>query len=314
VDGFRLDAVRYLVEDGAGLQQDRPRTHQALQEFAAAVHRKRPSAMLVGEAWADTSTIASYFGSTAAVPGGDELPLLFNFPLADAVVNGVQSGAARDLAATLDAVARGYPAGSGDAPFLGNHDQVRVATRLGADPARLRLAAAILLTLQGSPVVYYGEELGMQNGACSSDECKRTPMAWSGAAGGGFTTGTPWFALSPGSAAANVAAQTGDPASLLSRYRQLIRVRKASAALSRGGTVRLPTDPAGVVAFLRTGASETVLVAHNLTGSGVAVTADATGTNADPLFADPGASASAQAGGGFAVTLPPRGSGIWRLR
>jgi alpha-amylase len=314
VDGFRLDAIRYLLEDGAGLQQDRAGTHADLAEWTAGVLATNPHAMVVGEAWSDTPTIATYFGSTAALPGGDGLPLLFNFPLADAVVNGVAASSARILAETLDSVGRTYPAGTGDAPFLTNHDQERVSSRLGADPARLRLAAAILLTLQGTPILYYGEEIGMRNGLCSSDECKRTPMAWDATARAGFTTGTPWWPLSPGTATANVASQTGDASSLLSRYRQLTRVRKASTALSRGGTTRLATEDENILSYLRTEAGgETVLVAHNLGSATASRSVTAPGTSADTLLVDPGATLSA-ASGGWALTLPPYGSAIWRLR
>ena len=314
VDGFRLDAVRYLVANGPGAQQeDQPQTHAALKDFAAAVRSVRSDAMMVGEAWASTPIIATYFGSTSVLPGGDELPLDFNFPLADAVVNGVRGNVAGGIAAKLDEIARTYPPGTGDAPFLTNHDQVRVATQLTVDPPRLRLAAAILLTLQGSPFLYYGEELGMQNGSCGTDECKRTPMAWDGTAGGGFTTGTPWWPFSPGKGTANVAAQLTDPASLLSRYRTLIQVRKASPALTRGGTQRLSTEAASVLSFLRTDPAETVLVAHNMGVSAATQSVALTATAAEPLFADPGASATVETGS-VSFTLPPRGSGIWRLR
>jgi len=313
VDGFRLDAVRYLVEDGAGLQQDRPATHADLAEWTQGVLAANPHAMVVGEAWADTPTIATYFGSTASVPGGDGVPLLFNFPLADSVVSGVAASSALAIAATLDSVARTYAVGTADAPFLTNHDQERVASRLAGDPAKLKLAAAILLTLQGTPILYYGEEIGMLNGACSGDECKRTPMAWNATAHAGFTTGTPWWPHAPGAATANVASETGDGASLLSRYRQLIRVRKGSPALSRGGTMRLSTEDANVLSYLRTAAGETVLAAHNL-GAGTATHAlTAPGTTADVLLADPGATLAAGSGG-WTITLPPYGSGIWRLR
>jgi len=313
VDGFRLDAVRYLVEDGPGLQQDRPATHADLAEWTQGVLAANPHAMVVGEAWADTPTIATYFGSTATVPGGDGVPLLFNFPLAESVVSGVAGSSARSIAATLDAVALTYAAGTADAPFLTNHDQERVASRLGGNPAKLKLAATILLTLQGTPIIYYGDEIGMLNGSCSSDECKRTPMAWDATAHAGFTTGTPWWPHAPGAATANVASETGDGSSLLSRYKQLIRVRKGSPALSRGGTTRLSTEDANVLSYLRTAAGETVLAAHNL-GSGTATHAlTAPGASADALLADPGAALVAGSGG-WSVTLPPYGSGIWRLR
>jgi glycosidase len=313
VDGFRLDAIRYLVENGPGAQQDQPETHLYLAELASSVRAAKPDAMLVGEAWADTTTISRYFGSTATTPYGDGVPLLFNFPLAAAIVDGVASGSAGGIPATLEAVARSYPAGTGDAPFLTNHDQDRVATRLGGDWAKLRLAASVLLTLQGSPFIYYGEEIGMRNGVGSGDERRRTPFAWDGTATGGFTDGvTPWWPISRTSSA-DVASQTGDPSSLLSRYRQLIRLRKSSPALSRGGTLRLVTASEAVLAFLRTQVSETVLVAHNLGGGAPAESLTLTAEGADPLLVDPGASL-VKASGAWTLTLPPRGTGIWRLR
>ncbi|HEY6098061.1 MAG TPA: alpha-amylase family glycosyl hydrolase [Anaeromyxobacter sp.] len=317
VDGFRLDAVRYLVENGPGSgQEDQPETHAALKELSASIRAAKPDALIVGEAWAETATIAGYFGSMTAAPGGDELPLTFDFPLADAVANGITTGSARPIAAALDAVARAYPPGAGDAPFLSNHDQVRLATRLAGNAALEKLAAAILLTQQGTPFIYYGEEIGLQNGPCGGDECKRTPMAWDATSNAGFTSATaPWWPLSPGAATANVASQTGDPSSLLSRYRRLIRVRKSSPALSRGGTTRLATDGDAVLAYLRTGATETVLVAHDLGPGAASATVTLGGTAADPLFVDPGATlAAGSTSGSWTVTLPPRGSGIWRVR
>src|SRR3977135_290585 len=133
VDGFRLDAVRYLVEDGPGLQQDRPATHADLAEGTQGVLAANPHAMVVGEAWADTSTIATYFGSTATVPGGDGLPLLFNFPLAESVVSGVAGSSAWTIASTRDSGPLQHAAATADAPFLTNHDQERVGSvRKGA--------------------------------------------------------------------------------------------------------------------------------------------------------------------------------------
>jgi glycosidase len=313
-DGFRLDAARHIVEDGGGdLQVDRPDTHAWWKELAASVRASHPEAVLAGESWTTADRIAPYFGSTAVVPWGDELPLLFDFPLADAILQGAWTGDAGGIARAIDDAARLYPPGSGDAPFLANHDQVRLATQLGGDPGRLRLAAALLLTMQGTPFLYYGEEIGMENGACSADQCKRTPMAWDGTPTRGFTSGTPWWPPAPATATAHVAAQAGDPASLLSRYRTLIRLRKGSPALRRGGTQRLATDVPSVLAFLREDPAETVLVAHNLGTAAVSQTLAAPGTAADALFADPGATASA-AKGGWTVALPPQGSGVWRVR
>lgn len=317
VDGFRLDATRYLVEDGAGaLQADTPETHAALKEFTAHVRRVKPEAFVVGENWADTGVIATYYGSKS-VAGGDELPASFDFPLSDRIVRAVNESDGVLVAAKLDEVRKAYPAEALDAPFLTNHDQVRLATQLGRSPGKLRNAAAILLTLPGAPFLYYGEEVGLQNGPTGGDESKRTPMPWDGTPGGGFTTGTPWFAYAPGRETANVAAQTNDPASLLSRYRDLIRTRKASRALAKGELVLLSplTGVSPVLAFLRKTADETVLVVHNLSdGFQPAGPFAVDGTAFEKLFADVGASDPGGSPGSIRVYLPGRGTGIWRVR
>jgi alpha-amylase len=313
VDGFRLDAVRYVLEDGPGAQADVPETHAFWKEISAEVRAVNPDAMLVGEAWADTAVIADYYGSTATVPGGDELPLLFDFPLAGAVVRGVQDGSANAIGCALAAAQAAYPPGATDAPFLTNHDQVRIATALGEDVAALKTAAAILLTLPGTPFIYYGEEIGMGNGS-GGDEGKRTPMPWDGTANGGFTAGTPWYPLANGWETANVAGESGDAGSLLSRYRALIRARRQSAALRQGEATLLDPNNPSILAFTRTAGAETLLVVHNLgtepsvTGS-LALAAQA----AEPVFLDSGV-ALAGASGAWSVSLPARGSGVWRLR
>jgi glycosidase len=313
VDGFRLDAVRYLVEDGDREQADRPGTHAALKAFSAGVRAAKPGAALVGEAWADTYTISDYFGDTSTVPGGDELPMLFDFPLASAIVGGVTSGSAEGIDATLRDVLSTYPPGVTDAPFLTNHDQVRLATAVGDTPGKPPLAAAILLTLPGAPFLYYGEEVGMQNGTDGNDESKRTPMPWDTSPGHGFTTGTPWYGFAPGAGTANVASQSGDPGSLLSRYRQLIRLRQASAALRRGTLGPLATGSPALLAFTRALPGETVLVVHNLSAA-PAATGDlaVAGGTATPLL--PGAGVSLTGGAGhWTASLPARGSGVWRI-
>lgn len=317
VDGFRLDATRYLVETGAGGgQADTPETHAALKEFAAHVRRVKPGAFVVGENWADTGVVASYYGSNT-VPGGDELPASFNFPLSDRILRAVTTGDGVPVAAKLDEVTRSYPKGAIDAPFLTNHDQVRLATQLGRSRGRLRNAAAVLLTLPGAPFLYYGEEVGIENGPTGGDESKRTPMPWDATPGGGFTTGTPWFAFAPGRETANVAAQSGDPASLLSRYRELIRVRKASPALAKGELVLLsPTSGVSpFLAFLRRTGAETVLVVHNLSDTFVSAGPLAVeGTAFERLFADAGSADPSGGPGSLRVYLPGRGTGIWRVR
>lgn len=317
VDGFRLDATRHLVETGPGPgQSDTPETHAFLREFAGSVRASHATATLVGENWTETPTIATYYGSTAAVAGGDELPMNFDFPLAEQIVRSVGAGDAGGIAAKIAEIQSLYPAGVLDAPFLTNHDQVRVATQLAQSPSKMRNAAAILLTLPGAAFLYYGEEVGLQNGTTGNDEAKRTPMPWAPTAGGGFTTGTPWFPFAPGRETDNVAGQTGDRASLLSRYRDLIRLRHSSSALAKG-TLELLNAPGSspTLAFVRADGGERVLVAHNLTDSFVtggpyAVTA----SGFDRLFTDDGVGEPSGPNGAWRVTLAPRATAVFGLR
>ena len=320
VDGFRLDATRHLVADGPGaLQNDTPETHAVLKAFAADVRGKHPQAVLVGENWTDTATIASYYGSTERVVGGDELPMSFDFPLAEAILAAVEGGVAEPVETTLEEVARLYPPGVIDAPFLTNHDQVRVATRLGGDPVRLRLAASILLTLPGAPFLYYGEEIGLPNGPGGDDRQKRTPMPWAGEVPDhGFTAGEPWFPFVPAGPEVSVAAQRDTPGSLLARYRELIRIRHASEALAKGGLELMDTGEPALLAYLRRSAEgEAVLVAHDLGHHAVAARLTLSGERSpagppEPLLADPGAELR-PAEGALELTLPAGATGIWRL-
>ncbi len=316
-DGFRLDAARHIVEDGPGQAQvDTPETHAYWKEFAGFVRTAKPEATLVGENWTDTPIIATYFGSTAEIAGGDELPMNFDFPLAERIIAGVNAGEASGIAAKLTEIDATYPPGVVDAPFLTNHDQVRVATQLGLSAGRMRNAAAILLTLPGSPFLYYGEEIGLQNGTTGNDEAKRTPMPWDATAGGGFTAGSPWFPFAPGHGDVNVAAQTKDAGSLLSRYRSLIRARKSSAALATG-TLELLTSGSGssrVLAFVRAQGTERVLVVHNLSDSfATAGPYPLAVTDAQEIFADAHTGQPVGAAGTWTVTLSPRGSAVWRI-
>jgi alpha-amylase len=319
VDGFRLDAARYLIETGAGAgQADTPETHAFWKEFAAHVRSVKPDAALVGENWSTTAVISKYYGSTSLVPGGDELPLNFNFPLSEQIFEGLKGNNAAPIAAKLSQMASAYPEGFSDAPFLTNHDMVRVATQLNGSLGRLTSAASLLLTLPGAPFLYYGEEVGMANGTANNDEAKRTPMPWNDTATGGFTTGAPWYPLAPGHAAgANVEVQKNAPGSLLSRYRSLIRARQSSEALSRGG-LRLFTAATGVsstLAYERFLGDERVLVVHNLTDSSASAGPFAVqGTSRELLFADPNVSNLSSSLSGWQANLPARATGIWRIK
>ena len=300
VDGFRLDATRYLIETGPGPgQADTPETHRVLRDFAATIHATNPAAILIAENTVDTKTLATYYGDGV---------MNFDFPLATAIVEGLKNSTADRIEQVLVDVDGTYPRDAFDTPFLTNHDHTRVATQLGNDSGKLRNAAAILLTLPGTPFLYYGEEVGMQNGPTSADESKRTPMPWSAA--GGFTAGTPWEAYAPGLAAQNVASEESDPRSLLSYYRTWIGVRKHSSALTKG-TIRPLDAGAAVLAFLRESANERVLVAHNVTASPqtVIIPLPPDVHELDLLHGDDGVSNAASR-----LTLPPHSSGVWRVR
>ncbi|MHB1311011.1 MAG: alpha-amylase family glycosyl hydrolase [Gemmatimonadaceae bacterium] len=252
VDGFRLDAVPYLVEEGDSLIGSAD-THAFLREYAAHVRRVSPRAFTVGEVWDGIDKLLPYY------PG--QLDSYFAFDLSQLLLAAMRTGDARALLDRCLRYQREVPRG-GYSTFLGNHDQVRTLTALGGDVAGAKLAATLLLTLPGVSFVYYGEEIGMTGD--KPDERLRTPMQWSAARNAGFTRGTPWEALQPDVATANVATQDRDPASLLNLYRRLIPLRAANAALAGGELLPLVASDPHVIAYLRRDGPHVALVVANL--------------------------------------------------
>ena len=252
VDGFRLDAVRHYVEQGKA-QENTPATHAWLKNFYQYYKGINPNAFTVGETWTDMASAAQY--------AGDEVDVSFNFPLADAFVrtanSPLTSSASRQMQATLDA----YPEGQ-FAVFLTNHDQNRVMSVLN-DVDKAKLAAVMLLTSPGVPFLYYGEEIGMTG--VKPDEDIRRPMQWtSDWPTVGFTSGTPWRPAADDYPTVNVAAQTDDPNSLLSLYRDLIHLRNSHPALRTGHTTVIETGSRSVYALLRYNGKEALLVLVNV--------------------------------------------------
>jgi alpha-amylase len=253
VDGFRLDAARHLIEDGKQLENT-PATFAWLEGFRGRMHADRPDAVILGEVFDATSMSSRYVREGA-------LDLTFDFGLAGATIAGVRSGDGASLQAAQAEVAGDYPP-LGAATFLTNHDQNRVASQLDGDPEAEKLAATILLTGQGVPFVYYGEEIGMTGQ--KPDEQIRTPMRWDPTGTAGFTTATPWEPLSGDPAERNVATESADAGSVLSTYRSLIHLRADHPALSHGDWTPVePSDPS-VVAAVRHADGDTVLVVTNL--------------------------------------------------
>ena len=316
VDGFRLDATRHLVADGVGAgQNDSPETHRVLQAFSADVRRVKPSAILVGENWTETAAIAPYFGRDDGHGGSTELPVNFNFPLADAIRDGLVRETAEPIVWVLSDMAARYPPFASDAPFLTNHDQVRLATQLRRNERLMRSAAAMLLTLPGTPFLDHGEEVGIENGPTRGDESKRTPMPWDGTVTGGFSTALPWFPFAPGRARANVAAQATDGQSLLSWYRCLLRARRSSAALRLGDLALLtpPDAPSGILAYIRRTGADQVLVIHNLTARPIeSGTFDVPMPSTRALVLT-GTVAIVPGDRGWRVEMPAHASAVWRI-
>jgi glycosidase len=252
VDGFRLDAIPYLVEERDRLAHT-PGTHAFLREFAAHLRRIAPDAFTVGEVWDSVGAMLPYYP--------DQLDAHFAFELSEAILAAVRTGSATGLFAGYLRLQRELPAERW-APFLRNHDQTRTLTVLAGDVARTRLATTLLLTLPGLPFVYYGEEIGMSGD--KPDPRLRTPMQWSRGRAAGFTRGVPWEPLQPDSMTANVEVHEADPGSLLHHFRRLIHLRGANAALAAGELVPLDASDPAVAAYLRRDEGHVVLVVANL--------------------------------------------------
>lgn len=264
VSGYRLDAVRYMVETGPEELQDTPPTMAWWVEFATAMHETQPESLLLGEAWAANSIAARYHVE------GKGIDLTFDFDLMEAIVAGMLAEEPADIENVLCRFAGQFPAGAGDATFLSNHDLVRLASRVKGRTELLRLGAMLLLTLPGMPMVYYGQEIGMTNGPILKDEHKRLPMQWEPTANAGFTSGEPWQPINGDSATVNVAVQLSDEDSLLSLYKRLIRLRHTNATLRVGGFQPLPATAKtayDVWGFVRFDATSSLAVFVNFSGT-----------------------------------------------
>jgi alpha-amylase len=257
VDGFRLDAARHLIEDGKTLQNT-PETFAWLAAFRDRVHADKPGALVLGEDW-DPTVISSRYVREGS------LDMDFEFDFADAVGGSIRSHDAGSYRAAEREIQDGYPP-DGFGTFLSNHDQNRILTQLGGDLPAAKLAATTLFTSPGVPFVYYGEEIGMTG--AKPDERIRTPMRWDAtAATAGFTTAKPWEPLSDDPATTSVAQESADPSSLLSTYRDLIRLRIANPALSHGDWTPVDTKDRAVNAYVRQADGESVLVVANLSAT-----------------------------------------------
>ena len=264
IAGYRLDAVRYIVETGPDGLQDTPATMVWWEEFSGAMHATQPEALLIGEAWASNSIAARYHVA------GKGLDMTFDFDLMEAIVAGLLAEEPADIENVLCSFAGQFPTDSGDATFLSNHDLTRLASRVKGRQELLSLGAMLLFTLPGMPVIYYGQEIGMSNGPLLKDEHKRLPMQWEKTPNAGFTTGQPWLPVNDDFATVNVGTQLEDSGSLLTLYRKLIALRNSHRALRTGGfmpakaTAKTAYDVWG---FVRADTESSLAIYVNLSGT-----------------------------------------------
>lgn len=301
VAGFRLDAVDTLFEDpelrdnpvqpGTNRYGDPnmenkyntklPELHDVLRKLRKVADEH--GAVLIGETWtSDITELKKYYGEHS-----NELQMPMD--LMFATVNKVSAPEFRRQIGAVDA-AGGWPV-----YVISNHDIPRSYVRYGDgqhNDAIAKLMAGLYLTLRGTPIMYYGEEIGMENNDPKSKEDvkdpigklgwpqekgrdgERTPMQWDDTANAGFSRSKPWLPVPPGYKTHNVAIELKDPNSILSFYKQVLALRHTNHALLDGQYIALNENDPNVLSYLRKYKDETVLVALNMSSTGQKVSFD----------------------------------------
>jgi alpha-glucosidase len=279
IDGVRIDVLWMIAKDewpwrdgpvGPGPGGDRATARHALahgdgpdvedrlrelREVADAYGDR----LLLGEVYLPPARLVRYYGEEER---GVHLP--FNFAL---ITLAWEAGTVR---AAIEEYEAALPAGAWPSWVLGNHDQPRVATRVGA--AQARVAAMLLLTLRGTPTVYYGDELGLADVPVPPERVvdvdgrdpQRSPMPWGPGPHAGFSTSEPWLPMAPDAATRNAAVLRADPVSTLSLHRRLLALRREEAVLQAGTWAAAPS-PEGVLAYDRAADGRTLRVVLNMT-------------------------------------------------
>jgi alpha-glucosidase len=288
VDGFRIDVLWLLIKDdqwrdnpaNPDYQPGMPPQHRQIplysadrpevQSIAAGLRKvidEFEAKVLIGEIYLPVDRLVAYYGMRL-----DGVQLPFNFQLLQCSWN------ARGIAALISRYEEALPAGGWPNWVLGNHDSPRIASRVGG--AQARVAAMLLLTLRGTPIMYYGDELGMGNVPIAADQVQdpleknlpgiglgrdpcRTPMQWDASRCAGFTAGKPWLPIAADYEALNVAEEGNHPSSFLSLYRRLLQMRRSHVALSIGRYEPLAAT-GDLLAYVRYTENERLLIALNL--------------------------------------------------
>jgi alpha-glucosidase len=288
VDGFRVDVMHHLVKDSefrdnppnpdwrpemgpyrellTTYTADLPEVQEIVAKFRNVVE-EYDDRMLVGEIYLPVERLMAYYGAS-----GEGAHLPFNFQLIRLPWN------AREITAAVERYEALLPSYAWPNWVLGNHDKSRVATRVG--PAQARVAAMLLLTLRGTPTMYYGDEIGMHDVPIIPDKVQdpfeknvpglglgrdpeRTPMQWSGDENAGFTKDNPWLPIAQDYLTVNVASERGSANSMLTLYQRLIELRRAEPALSVGEFAPLPAGE-DLMAYVRKANERRLLIVLNL--------------------------------------------------
>jgi maltose alpha-D-glucosyltransferase/alpha-amylase len=306
VDAFRLDAVPYLVEREGTNCENLPETHSVIKDLRAQLDREYPGRMLLAEANQWPSDLRAYFST------GDEFHMAFHFPLMPRMFMGVKLEDRKPITEILKQTPE-IPENCQWCLFLRNHDELtlemvtdlerdymydeyakekamrlnlgirrRLAPLLDNDRRRIELMNGMLMSMPGTPIIYYGDEIGMGDNINLGDRNGvRTPMQWDGGWNGGFSTADPEALYSPlmlnpvyGFQAVNVQSQKRFDHSLLAWMKRLIKIRKSTAVFGRGSIQFLYPANHRVLAYVRKLGNETILVVNNLSSSAQAVELD----------------------------------------
>ena len=307
LDGFRCDAVPYLIEREGTNCENLPETHAVLREFRRVIDREYGGdRVLLAEANQWPEDVRQYFGD------GDEFHMAFHFPLMPRIYMAVRLEERLPIVDILTHTPA-IPPSAQWCLFLRNHDELtlemvtneerafmyyayaqdpemklnlgirrRLAPLLDNDRRRIELLQSLLLTLPGSPIVYYGDEIGMGDNVHLGDRAGvRTPMQWSPDRNAGFSTADEHTLYLPvitdpvhGYQTVNVAAQSRTPSSLLNTMKRLIAARRSSPAFGRGTMEFLRPRNQRILAYLRQHGRDTLLVVNNLASSSQAVELD----------------------------------------
>lgn len=306
VDGFRLDAIPYLIEREGTSNENLRETHAVIKELRARLDARYAHRLLLAEANMWPEDVREYFGD------GDECHMAYHFPLMPRMYMAIAQEDRHPIVEILQQTPD-IPPTCQWAIFLRNHDELtlemvtsrerdymyqmyavdkrarinlgirrRLAPLMDNDRARIELMNSLLLSMPGSPIIYYGDEIGMGDNIFLGDrDGVRTPMQWSSDRNGGFSRADPQRLYLPpiqdpvyGYEAINVEAQLRAPGSLLNWTRRLLAVRRASPAFGRGRFVMLNPGNRKILAYLREHGDEVILCVANLARSAQPVELD----------------------------------------